>query len=127
MGKSSIVPAPRGMSVINAARYWGVSPGTFRELVRLGIAPQPMRLPRVNRNIYDRDAIDAAISARAGHNEGGASKLDAVLEVGWREFIATCDELAWDSRLVLEGSAKAAVLLAMREAWDEAQTLHGGA
>jgi hypothetical protein len=50
------------------------------------------------------------------------AKLDAVLEAGWREIIATCDELGWDSRLVLEGSAKAAVLLAMREAWAQQRT-----
>jgi hypothetical protein len=56
---------PRGMNVIAAARYWGVSPGTFRKLVRLGIAPPPLRLPEIDRNIYDREAIDAAMTARA--------------------------------------------------------------
>lgn len=55
------------------------------------------------------------------------AKLDAVLEAGWREFILNCDELGWDCRLVLEGSTKAAVLLAMREAWGEAHTAGGGA
>jgi hypothetical protein len=69
------VPAlpPRGLNVIAAAKYWGVSPGTFRKLARLGIAPQPLRLPEVDRNIYDRLAIDAAISARAV----GAQKVRA--------------------------------------------------
>ena len=55
------------------------------------------------------------------------AKLDAVLEAGWREFVATCDELGWDSRLVVEGSVKAAVLLAMREAWNEALSASHGA
>jgi hypothetical protein len=117
----------RGMNVIAVARFWGVSSGTFRKFVRLGVAPAALKIPEIDRNILDREAIDAAMSARAGHNEGGESKLDAVLEAGWREFIATCDELAWDNRLVLEGSAKAAVLLAMRGAWDEAKTVDGGA
>src|SRR6266851_5323649 len=31
--------APRGLNIRQAAAYWGVSPGTFRKLVRLGLAP----------------------------------------------------------------------------------------
>ena len=62
--------APRGLNVIAAARYWGVSPGTFRRLVRLGIAPRPLKFPDVDRNIYDREAIDAAMSARAMRHGG---------------------------------------------------------
>jgi predicted DNA-binding transcriptional regulator AlpA len=57
------MPAPRGLNVINAAKYMGVSAGTFRKLVRLGIAPQPLKIPEVNRNIYDREAIDQAMTA----------------------------------------------------------------
>ena len=117
---------PRGLNAIAEAPHWGV-PRTFRNWVRLSVASQPLNISEIDRNVYDRQAIDAAMTARAGHNEGGESKLDAVLEAGWREFIATCDELAWDNRLVLEGSAKAAVLLAMRGAWDEAKTVDGGA
>jgi hypothetical protein len=59
------VPHPRGMNVIAAARYWGVSPGTFRKLVKLGVAPAPLQIPEIERNIFDRQAIDAAMSARA--------------------------------------------------------------
>jgi hypothetical protein len=59
------VSQPRGMSVIAAAKYWGVSPGTFRKLVRLGIAPAPLKLPEIDRNVFDRLAIDAAMSARS--------------------------------------------------------------
>ena len=65
MGNPSAMPAPRGMNVIAAAKYWGVSPGTFRKLVRLGIAPAPTNIPEVNRNVYDREAIDRAMSALA--------------------------------------------------------------
>ena len=56
---------PRGLNVIAAARSWGVSPGTFRKLVRLGIAPQPLKIPEIDRNIFDREAIDRAMTARA--------------------------------------------------------------
>ena len=59
------MPAPRGMNVISAAKYMGVSAGTFRKLVRLGIAAQPMHIPEVNRNVYDRQAIDRAMTALA--------------------------------------------------------------
>ena len=33
--------------------------------MRLGIAPQPMNIPEINRNVYDRLAIDAAMNARS--------------------------------------------------------------
>ena len=65
MGKPSAMPAPRGMNVINAAKYIGVSPGTFRKLVRLGVMPPPLNIPDLTRNIYDRVQLDAAIEARA--------------------------------------------------------------
>jgi len=55
---------PRGMSVGAAARNMGVSPGTFRKLVRLGIAPAPLKIPEIDRNFFDRLAIDAAMNAR---------------------------------------------------------------
>jgi hypothetical protein len=38
---------------------------TFKKLVRLGLAPAPLKLPGLDRNIYDRIALDAAMSARA--------------------------------------------------------------
>jgi hypothetical protein len=65
--KNPSVPAliPRGLNVIAAARYMGVSPGTFRKLVRLGVAPAPLHIPEIDRNIFDRLAIDAAMSALA--------------------------------------------------------------
>jgi hypothetical protein len=65
---------PRGMSGRQAAAYWGVSPGTFTKMVRLGIAPAPMSLPGIDRVIYDRSEIDTAISAhraiQAGRSAG---------------------------------------------------------
>jgi hypothetical protein len=60
----SIIPS-RGLNIRQAASYWGVSPNTFKKLVGLGLAPAPLRLPGLDRNIYDRVALDAAMSARA--------------------------------------------------------------
>ena len=56
---------PRGLNIRQAASYWGVSPNTFKKLVRLGLAPAPLKLPGLDRNIFDRQALDAAMSARA--------------------------------------------------------------
>jgi hypothetical protein len=56
---------PRGLNILQAAAYWGVSRGTFLKLVKLGMAPSPMALPGLKRNVYDRVALDAAMSARA--------------------------------------------------------------
>jgi predicted DNA-binding transcriptional regulator AlpA len=58
-----IIP-PRGLNIKQAASYWGVSRGTFLKLVDLGIAPQPLNLG-VKRSVYDRLALDAAMTARA--------------------------------------------------------------
>jgi hypothetical protein len=70
------ISPPRGMSRRQAAAYWGVSPGTFAKMVRLGIAPPPMTLPGISRRVYDRHAIDTAITAhraiRAGQSTGTA-------------------------------------------------------
>lgn len=60
----SVLP-PRGLSVNEAARYWGISRNTFLKLVRLGVAPLPLHLPETNRVLYDRYQLDAAIEARA--------------------------------------------------------------
>ena len=37
--------SPRGLNIRQASAYWGVSAGTFRKLVRLGLAPAPLKLP----------------------------------------------------------------------------------
>jgi hypothetical protein len=60
----STIP-PRGLNIRQASAYWGVSPNTFKRLVRLGLAPAPLKLPGLDRNIYDRAALDAAMTARA--------------------------------------------------------------
>jgi hypothetical protein len=53
------------MSGRQAAAYWGVSPGTFKKMVGLGIAPPPMDLPGIDRRVYDRLAQDLAMNARS--------------------------------------------------------------
>jgi hypothetical protein len=63
--KPPSIIASRGLNIRQAASYWGVSPNTFKKLVRLGLAPQPLKLPGLDRNIYDRVALDAAMSSLA--------------------------------------------------------------
>ena len=52
---------PRGMSLEQAASYFGVSYGTFRTLVARGQAPAPIRIPGVDRNIWYRETLDATM------------------------------------------------------------------
>jgi hypothetical protein len=40
-----------------------VSPGTFKKLVRLGLAPAPLKLPGLDRNVFDRFELDRAMDA----------------------------------------------------------------
>jgi excisionase family DNA binding protein len=46
---------------VEAARYIGVSPGTFDKLVQEGLMPAPKKVRA--RLIYDRLAIDVSFSA----------------------------------------------------------------
>jgi hypothetical protein len=73
MAKPSFTSPPRGMSRRQAAAHWGVSPGTFTKMVRLGIAPAPMKMPGIRREIYDRTEIDFAISAHRAIRAAGQS------------------------------------------------------
>ncbi len=54
---------PRGLNIRQASAYWGVSPGTFKKLVRLRIAPAPPKLPGLDRNLFDRFELDRAMDA----------------------------------------------------------------
>jgi predicted DNA-binding transcriptional regulator AlpA len=54
---------PRGLNIRQVSAYWGVSPGTFKKLVRLGLAPEPIHLPGLDRQIWDRLEIDRAMDA----------------------------------------------------------------
>lgn len=52
---------PRGLNRAEAARYVGVSVGTFDKLVEEGLMPKPKRVRA--RLIFDRNALDVAFSA----------------------------------------------------------------
>lgn len=60
---------PRGLSRIEAARYIGVSPGTFDKLVDEGLMPKPKHVRA--RLIFDRNAIDMAFSALGDEGKVG--------------------------------------------------------
>jgi predicted DNA-binding transcriptional regulator AlpA len=62
--RTPVIIPPRGLNIKQAAAYFGVSRGTFLTLVERGVAPQPLNLG-VKRSVYDRLALDAALSARA--------------------------------------------------------------
>ena len=49
----------------DAARYVGVSMNTFQKLIKQGLLPAPIKFPGLDRNIHDRQALDAAITAMA--------------------------------------------------------------
>ena len=52
---------PRGLSRLEAARYVGLSPSKFDELVRDGRMPAPA--PIDGRRIWDRMELDGALDA----------------------------------------------------------------
>jgi len=62
--------APRGLSRVQAARYVGVSPGTFDRMTRDGLMPKPIRI--YGRTVWDRQRLDVAF----GELSGGASGAD---------------------------------------------------
>ncbi len=74
MARPSELPAgikPRGLNVVQAAKYWGCGQSTFKKLVKRGIAPPPIDNGDLWRNIYDIRALDAAMDARAKAPVGG--------------------------------------------------------
>jgi hypothetical protein len=69
MIKRSALPeniTPRGLNIRQAAAYWGVCPNTYKKLYRAGLAPGPIKLPGVDRNVFDRLELDRAIDAARG-------------------------------------------------------------
>lgn len=65
MSKKDTFPEwPRGLSVRMAAHYTGVSENMFREEVKAGVWPQPIR--RGGRVVWDRQEIDKRFDAMSG-------------------------------------------------------------
>jgi hypothetical protein len=57
---------PRLWSVRETASYWGVSPNTFKKLVREGTAPGPINAPGLGRLLFDREQQDRALDKLSG-------------------------------------------------------------
>jgi hypothetical protein len=74
---------PRLLTISQTASYWGISPNTFKKLVRLGIAPAPVNPPGLGRLLYDREQQDRAIDALSG----SISTRDADLDRELAEFL----------------------------------------
>lgn len=66
---------PRGLSRDEAARYVGIGPTLFDELVQTGKMPRPVRIGR--RTIWDRFKLDAAFADLDGDNRENA--IDRIL------------------------------------------------
>ena len=79
MQTDAIAYPPRGLSRDEAARYVGVGPTLFDEMVADGRMPRPKRVN--SRAIWDRVALDIAFTALPDKNNG----LQELLERSSRE------------------------------------------
>jgi hypothetical protein len=79
MQTDTIAYPPRGLSRDEAARYVGVGPTLFDEMVADGRMPRPKRVN--SRAIWDRVALDIAFTALPDKNIG----LQELLERSSRE------------------------------------------
>ena len=79
MQTDAIAYPPRGLSRDEAARYVGVGPTLFDEMVADGRMPRPKRVN--SRAIWDRVALDIAFTALPDKNNG----LQDLLERSNRE------------------------------------------
>ncbi|MGB6288042.1 MAG: hypothetical protein WBG18_27075 [Xanthobacteraceae bacterium] len=71
----NLIYAPRGLSRDEAARYIGVGPTKFDEMVADGRMPRPKRID--GRVVWDRLKIEAAFSALPDDNR--ANPLDRMI------------------------------------------------
>ncbi len=63
---------PRGVCVVQAAAYVGVSPSLFHEMVSDGRMPRPKRINK--RTVWDRRQLDEAFEALP--DDGGPNPWD---------------------------------------------------
>jgi hypothetical protein len=76
MSRALPFDCPRGLNRVEAARYVGVSPGTFDKLVADGLMPKAKRVR--SRLIFDRQALDLAFSV-LGEEAEQVNDFDRVL------------------------------------------------
>jgi hypothetical protein len=61
--KEPVSIEPRGLSVPQAAAYYGISPNAYRYLMRRGVVPAPIKIPGFERQIIDKAQLDAAMDS----------------------------------------------------------------
>ena len=67
---------PAALSRIEAARYCGVSPSTFDQLLEAGVMPAPRVVPAVRRKLWLRVELDAALEDMPVAGEEGLNSCD---------------------------------------------------
>ena len=61
--KESIGIEPQGLNVPQAAAYYGISPKAYRQLMRRGAVPGPIKISGFERHIIDKVQLDAVLDA----------------------------------------------------------------
>lgn len=74
MARALPFECPRGLSRVEAARYIGVSPGTFDRLVAEKKMPAPREIG--TRRVWDRTQLDRAFDALGGGPDDSPSDWD---------------------------------------------------
>lgn len=77
MTDRTMILSPRGLSREEAARYVGLGPTTFDQLVQEGKMPKPARVGR--RAIWDRFKLDAAFADL--DDSGSENRVDRALRL----------------------------------------------
>ena len=78
MAVKSLPFVPRGLNRVEAARYIGVSPGTFDKLVEAGTMPKPKQVRA--RRVWDRVEVDAAFTSIGEGTEDEPNDWDHVIK-----------------------------------------------
>ena len=94
MGKNRKEPfsiEPRGLSIPQAAAYYGISANAYRNLMRQGVVPEPIKIPGFERRIIDYEQVKASFDKLSGFarlsSERRHSAIEADLDQELEEFI----------------------------------------